>query len=146
MKINAVCKTPDPEGRRKVLQAIYDKHRTLKKAGKACGVDEGTFCRWCKRYGVETKSRGYKRNVLVKGNSGDSIDWEGMAEYLGFKHPRDMLKYYTTNYSNADALKELGVTSPSYWRAIKAVGIKNNRCRTMRTDTRGSNQAHAARS
>lgn len=104
MKINAICKTPDPEGRRKVLQAIYNRCGSVEKAARKCQVDKGTFSRWCTKYGVKTDRTRKTSRV---------IDWNGMAEYKGFSSVGKMIRYYLDNYHYSEIYIALGVSYPT---------------------------------
>ena len=116
MKINTVCKTPDPEGRRKVLQGIYNKYGTIRRVSVVLKVQPKTVCTWFKKYGVKVSNKGRADN--------DTIPWKDMADYCGHLSVYDMLRTYADYYSITDASTELGISNTSLSKKMRRYNIK----------------------
>ncbi len=126
MKINEVCKTPDPEGRRNVIQAIYDKHGTYEKCAKSCGVGRHTFWGWCVKYGVKTNTEYRKVRPELSGKRGPYTDWDGIKKRMGYINLKALLTYCKQHYTYLKAADQLGVSTRTYYKALKGHGLINS--------------------
>jgi len=118
MKINAICKTPDPEERRKVLQALYDKYGTVTKCAKALNVEIATFSRWGKKYGVKVDRKKTPRKHIKK-HKETYIDWKSLANYAGYENVKSFLEYYLKHYGiTQKAASLIGVALVTYRKAL----------------------------
>lgn len=123
MKINKICKTPDPEGRRLALQAIYDKYGTYEKCAKKCGVVKDTFWAWCRRYGVQVNAEYRKERPYLKGKRGPSVDWDSIKKRMGYVNLKSMLSHCKLKYTYVQAAKLLGVSTQAYYAILKDHGL-----------------------
>ena len=126
MKINAVCKTPDPEGRRKVLQAIYDKHGTYEKCAKSCKVSKHTFWDWCVRYDVRTVPEYKKERPEMVGTRGPSTDWGAIKRRMGYVSLKALITYCRKHYTYKEAADKLTVSTRTYYNVLKYYGMIND--------------------
>ena len=124
MKINAICKTPDPDERKQILQSLYDECGTVTGAAKKAKVTPATFCIWCSKYGVETKGKGNFNRKKNKTRGQRPVDWVEIAEYHGYTNIRSLLMYFHRHYNIRQASLALGVHRPTYKNALIKHGIK----------------------
>ena len=118
MRLNEICRTPDPEERTRILQSLYDKHKTVTRCAQKLGAEIATVSRWFIKYNVQ------KKHVNRSKVDSTPIPWTEYAELEGYLSVRDMMADYAERYSITEGAIRLGVSTTTLSQKIKSYRIK----------------------